>query len=570
MRLLVTGILTLVLLSAFSGTERDPFVQGYFLEPVSGTMLLSGTFGELRSNHFHAGIDIKGGMNVPILAAAEGYVSRIKVSGGGYGNVLYLTHPNGYTTVYAHLNRFHPDLAEWVQEQQYGRESFSVDLHPDPGQFTFAQGEEIGKMGTTGSSSGPHLHFEIRETKSEVPLNPLRFGLDFADNSALRIHELKIYEFGDQGLEQYTHEYYPSYRSGSYRISGDTIQVGARQTGMAIKAYDHMNNGRNWNGIYAVDMRVNGQLHFSFRMDALPFPERRYLNAHLDYAEQKTENSYYNRCYLLPGNRASIYEQVKDRGLITLEPGESVRIDLTVTGANGRTRALRYWLKREELQRPDASPTYQYWLPHHQDNLISNYYLYLHFPEGSLYADLPLQYQRSEESSYQVYSPIHHIHDMLTPLHRSFTLGIRPGLVPDDMRNKVFVGRCTSSGQIINYGGQWQDGMLVTNSTSFGDYGIFADTIPPVIQKERFSSDMRGWSSMRFNISDNLPTSGKARDLRFRATIDGRWVLLNYDAKNDRLTHIFEDDLPRGAHQLVLEVTDAMNNQSILEETFLY
>lgn len=569
MKRLLYLLLLFLALTAFRTAERDPFVEDYFQAPVRGGLLLSGTFGELRSNHFHAGIDVKGGMNVPILAAADGYVSRINVSGSGYGNVLYIDHPRGYTTVYAHLNAFEDEIAAWVEEQQYVQESFSVDLQPEPGQFPVRQGQQIALMGTTGSSSGPHLHFEIREKDTQVPLNPLRFGLQLASSTSLRVHELKVYEMDEREQVLRAREYSPRYQSGGYVISGDTIYVQSPTVGVALKAYDHMNNGRNWNGIYGLDMRVKDELSYRFRMDALPFAERRYLNAHLDYAEHQTERSFYNRCFLLPGNASSIYQQVHKRGLIHLQPGESVPVTMQVYGADDQTREVRFWLKHRGGDIVQPPEDHQYWLEYEQENIISNYHLFLHFPEGSLYEDVPMRYQQTNESSYRIFSPIHQIHDPLTPLHEAFTIGIRPTLLPDSLRSKAFVGRCTQSGRIVNYGGEWKDGMLVSRSHNFGDYGIFVDDTPPTITAERFSGDMRGWSYLRFRIDDDLPTSGLAADLRFRATIDDQWVLMVYDAKRDRLTYSLEG-LDKGEHTFRLEVTDAMGNQAVFNRDFVY
>lgn len=567
-RLLYLLFLVLVL-PAFRTAERDPFVEDYFQAPVRGGLLLSGTFGELRSNHFHAGIDVKGGMNVPILAAADGYISRINVSGSGYGNVLYVDHPRGYTTVYAHLNAFDDEIAAWVKEQQYAQESFSIDLNPDPGQFPVKKGEQIALMGTTGSSSGPHLHFEIREQDTQVPLNPLRFGLPLASSTSLRVHELKVYEMDEREQVLREREYSPRYQDGEYVINGDTIYIQSGTAGLALKAYDHMNNGRNWNGIYGLEMKVKNESSYRFRMDALPFAERRYLNAHLDYAEHQRERSYYNRCFLLPGNTSSIYQLVRDRGLIRLKQGEAVPVSMHVYGAGDQVRKVQFWVKRKAGRIATPPPDHQYWLEYEQENIISNYHVFLHFPEGSLYQDIPMRYWRTNESSYRIFSPIHHIHHPLTPVHAPYTLGIRPTLMPDSLRDRAFIGRCTQSGRIINYGGEWKDGMLVSTSLDFGDYGIFVDDTSPTIDGERFSNDMRGWTSMRFRIGDNLPTSGMAANLDYSASIDGQWVLMTYDAKHDRLTYVF-DDLSQGEHLFRLHVTDAMGNQTVFEQEFVY
>ncbi len=569
MRRIALLLPVIILLCSFRATERDLFISGYFQPPVADLMRLSGTFGELRSNHFHAGLDIKGGMNVPILAAADGYVSRISVSGSGYGNALYIDHPKGYTTLYGHLNAFSSDIADYVRKEQEKRESFSVELYLKPGQFPVKQGEQVALMGTTGSSSGPHLHFEIRDSETEKALNPLKFGLNFDQSSSLRLHQLKVYELDEEKQFLHAEEYDPFYSGGEYNIRGNTITVRSPRIGLALKAYDHMNGGRNWNGIYGMDLEVDEHPIFRFRMDAIGFEESLYINAHLDYREYREERSYYNRCFLLPGNKCSIYQSVQNEGFIELEVGERVPVRMRVLGVGNTERILTFWLEREPGSRPDPPVPHQYWLEHDQDNIISNFHLYMHLPQGAIYQDLPMTYNQAEEASFQVFSPVHSIHEPLTPVHKSFTLGIRPTLIPDELRDKAFIGRCTDNNRVVNYGGEWKDGMLVTRTRTFGDYAIMVDEEKPDIRADRFQRDMRGWTSMRFRIDDNLPTSGMARSLSWRATVDGKWALLVHDAKRDRLTYEFPDELESGEHSFRLEVTDAMGNVEVFEESFL-
>ena len=191
-------LVSALFLLAFFPDSEPHYPRDYFHSPIKGPLLLAGTFGELRPNHFHSGIDIKGGMGVPVYAAADGYVSRIKVDASGYGNFLQITHPNGYSTCYAHLNAFIPEIREFVLSHQRADEKFEVELFPRADQFPVYQGDLIAEMGNTGGSQGPHLHFEIRETESEIPLNPLLFGLDVTDNQPPRMHQLKMYWLNDR------------------------------------------------------------------------------------------------------------------------------------------------------------------------------------------------------------------------------------------------------------------------------------------------------------------------------------------------------------------------------------
>ena len=201
MRLLFSLFLIVIIAFSFTESGKRSYPQNYFRSPVDHHIKLSGTFGELRPNHLHAGIDIKaknGKIGQPLYATADGYVSRIKVQSGGYGNVLYINHPNGYTSVYAHLHEFPKAIAKYVKEFQYRRQSFEVEIFPEAERFRFKQGEVVGKLGLSGRSFGPHLHFEIRDTKTEKPINPLLFGIQVADNIAPKLHKLKAYFLNDK------------------------------------------------------------------------------------------------------------------------------------------------------------------------------------------------------------------------------------------------------------------------------------------------------------------------------------------------------------------------------------
>lgn len=270
------GLLIIISIAALLAMTSDPWGMH---PPVKHKMLLSGTFGELRTNHFHSGIDIKsskGTVGDPIYAAWDGHISRIAVKSTGYGNALYIDHPNGKTTVYAHLHRFEPEVAAYIKEQQYIKESYEVNLYPDSSLFTIQKGEQIGLMGNSGRSFGPHLHFEIRDTKSEVPLNPLHKGALISDATAPQLRELKI-DYMDPDHRTFYQKKYRTINLGKrrYKIRGDTILAGAWRVGTQIKAYDLMEGASNLNGIYAMEIKVDDEPVFSFSMDSISFDDTR-------------------------------------------------------------------------------------------------------------------------------------------------------------------------------------------------------------------------------------------------------------------------------------------------------
>lgn len=565
----ILTIFIVTLLLSFTFREDTAYPQDYFAPPVSGAMLLSGTFGELRPGHFHGGIDIKGSVGDAVLAAAGGYVSRITVSPDGYGKVLYLSHPNGFTTVYAHLDHFNPELEAYVRSHQYAEESYSVSLHPEAGQFAFEKGSIIGAMGMTGYSFGPHLHFEVRDKEGALVINPLNFGLPVADNSPPFMERLRLYAIDEKGNSSFLNETrLRKGRGGNYRLAqGDTLYTTVVHTGLGLEVFDRQDGAANRNGAYSLKLFHDDSLAFHFDTEHFRREETRFLNAHLDYAALEENGSYFNRLYLMPGNAFSSYR--KREGTVSLRPGEAVHVRLEAADIKGNRAELAFWLKRIPGGEAGPKPFHNYLLPHDEASIIQTPALFLHFPEGSFYEPLFLHYEPALEDSYGVYSLVHLIHYPGTPVHHSFQVGIRPTLlIPDHLKDKAFIACCNNNGAIVNCGGAWQDGFLLTRASSFGAYCILTDEDPPAIEPLNWSDDMSRAVSMAFRISDNYQTAGDIPGLQYRGTIDGHWVLFEYDAKNERLEYFPENTLARGEHQLRLEVKDAVGNTGVFEGRF--
>jgi hypothetical protein len=565
----MTYCLCLVIAFLSYGGHPTEYPKDYFQPPVTGPLRLSGTFGELRPNHFHGGIDIKGTVGTPIYAAAEGFVSKIVIAPDSYGNHLYIQHPNGYTTLYAHLESFAPAIQQFVREKQRLAETFELTFVPSAGQFRVDSGTRIGSMGNTGHSFGPHLHFEIRETATDKPHNPLLFGYKVADTVPPRLHEVKIYETDLQGNTRSTRILPLVFKNGKYRVSADTVVVNSEQLGLAIKAYDHMDGVPNWNGIYALELSSGDERLYGFKLDAIGRTESRFLNAHIDYLEQKYRGSYFHRCFKLPGNMLSIYYPDKT-GRIALSPGEVKKLDLVVRDVAGNISTLELFVRRASGESifPSVYVPYQFFWPYNHRNRIEDYQIYIDIPSGTFYENAFIRYQVKSQTSGQ-YSDLHSFQPEDIPLHQSFLLGLRAENIPQKIREKAFIGQ-VSKGSVTNWGGHWQDdGMIVAAVRNLGHFCILADTVPPVIQAERFTSDMRRYTSMSFKISDNISASPNLPNLRFKGFIDGKWVLFTYDEKNRRIQYIFEDDLSKGAHQLKIEVVDAMGNTAVFERAFL-
>ena len=568
------SLLPLLLLLCFAaGDTRKEYPQDYFISPVRHKILLSGTFGELRSNHFHGGIDIKssnGRVGDPLLAVADGYVSRIKISAGGYGNGVYIKHPNGYTSVYGHLLDLREDLAAYVKENQYASESFEQDLFPALGRFPVVQGEEIGHMGTSGYSFGPHLHFEIRDSDTERPVNPLLFGFPMEDTRPPRMHKLKAYHLNDRRETQREQSFnLLEKRNNVYGVRGDTLNIAAWRTGFALKVFDHHNGVSNWNGIYSLQMSIDGVPTYGFEMEDFSFMDTRYINAHLDYHEQKTDKSLYHRTYRLPGNKLDIYTEQGD-GVVELSAHRARHVVMVAKDIEGNSATFDFWVKRADVT-PPASATYNYLLPENEQNIIDNGAIRLDAPPNTFYENVYLNYHSLRDESAGYYSNVHQLGDRLTPVHRYFDLGLRPTItIPEELRSKCYIAYC-HDGKFTSHGGTWQGDYLTTKVRALGDFAIRTDVTPPTIAPVSFSRDRTKSSKISFKITDNIPTSGKARDLRYRGTIDGQWVLFEYDLKKDLLIHRFDERTPRGSgtHTLRLEVIDDRDNVAVYEREFV-
>ncbi len=553
-----------VFLTAFS-QDGNLYPQDYFRSPVGYTMTLSGTFGELRPNHFHAGIDIKPnkGIGDAILSAADGYVSRIKVSSRGYGNALYIDHPNGYTTVYAHLNAFSPEIEAYVKKQQYARQEYEVEIYPQPYELTVSRSQRIGGLGNSGRSFGPHLHYEIRETSSEKPINPLLFGYKVRDSKPPMLKELKVYGLDDSRAETSSRSItLKSLGKGKYDVPGlDTISVAAWRCGLGIKAYDLLNGASNWNGVYQIEMFVNNMRRYNWTAETFSFDETRYLNAHIDYLERLQKKAYFNRLYRLPGNQLQMYEGVVQEGVIELSKYDPSEVKIVVTDVEGNTSTVRFFVKRKEVKQATKA-AYNYVLPYNEESIVREGAFEAYLPQGSLYEDKYLMLRSSPDPSAGTYSAVYEFGDKEVPLHKYIDIKIRANNIPESLRSKAFIADC-SGGGISARPSSWEGDQLVAKTRSFGNYCILTDTKPPVIKATRLKKDMRKYSSMQFRLSDD-----KTGVESYDGYINDQWVLFEYNSKNGRITYQFDERCPKGQNTVRIVARDGVGNVKEYSYTF--
>ncbi len=544
--------------------------QTTYAPPLRGPLLITGTFGELRSNHFHAGLDFRGIVGTPVYCVADGFVSRIVVSAGGYGQAIYVDHPDGRRSVYAHLETFRADLLDTVRARQYAEEEFAQDLHFDSTAFPVQLGDQIGEVGNRGFSFGPHLHFEIRDIVEDAPLNPFSLGFPIADTRAPQIRNVRIYELDGSQQEQRTQTLEPTELPNSCYVLADTVVVHSPRIGLSLKAYDRQNALPNWNGIYAGELLADSVLLHHFAFNRIPYDRTRYLNAMTDYADWVANQSWYHRFWALTPE--ALFSSDATRlgaldGSLQLRPGQPQPIRMRVLDYAGNVAELSFTVVYQPGPAPVPPRPHQYFLPAGEPSLIENGDFRLYLGPKALYRDCYFRYARLPDTSAGHLSDVHQIHSRLTPLHGQATLHLRPReAVPESLRAHVYLGQCDDAGNYSSNGGEWEDdGRMRADISSFGDYALFLDTIPPRVNIEYFNTDLRRAVGFSLQLKDNV----RGGQLRYRGTIDGKWVLLEHDAKSSRLNYNFGTGDPGpGEHLFVLTADDGRGNSLRWERRF--
>ncbi len=473
------------LLVTLNLTSQDKYPQNFFISPIGIDIKLSGTFGELRSDHFHSGMDIRTNEEegYRIYAIADGYVSRIKVSSGGYGNALYITHPNGFVSVYGHLQKYNEAIGEYVKNEQYRRESFELDLYPKKGLLNVMQGEVVGLSGNSGRSGGPHLHFEIRDEATQKPINPLLFGYKVKDITPPVINLLKVYPSDEHTLIENKNkdfEFYTQNNGKAYSlVKKDTIRI----SGMAyfgINTYDPFNSGNNKNGVYSIQLFVDSDLVYEHDVETFSFDETRYINSLIDYKEYKLKKRRVQKSYVQPNNHLSIYGQVENNGVIEFSENSAHKIKYIVSDIAGNIATLSFIVKgKKQHLKLEKNPEKKGELfSYNSSNTFTTDGLYLDVPGRALYDSFYFEYNVSSPVKGS-FSPVHHLHHDYVPLHKRCDLRIKADSLPSMLNGKALIARIDEKNELNSEGGEWIDGFIQTRIRDFGKYCIVVDTIPP-------------------------------------------------------------------------------------------
>jgi hypothetical protein len=559
----IVYITLLLLLQGTTTMAQKQYPLNYFSPPLHIPLYLAGTFGELRSNHLHSGIDIrtqeKEGFMV--YAPANGYVSRIKVSAWGFGNALYITHPNGYVTVYGHLKAFNPAITAYLRKIQYEKENFEQDLAVPRNKLRIKKGDSIAITGNTGGSEGPHLHYEIRDEKTEKPINPLLFGLKVEDSLLPVIQSIKIFTLNMS--EDKVYEVKKKDKIFTLK-SKDTLIVPAKFS-LGIATYDVIGNSTSKKGIYQLELYVDTMLFYKHSLETFSFNESRYINCLIDYPTYVKTGVKYQKTSILPGNKLSIYNNSINKGWIELNDSLVHSLKYDVLDVNGNCSELVFYVKKDTLMQKMPLST----IPLTDSNLMISYNkadsfctedVKIIFPAHALYDDILLKYYTSAAPE-KYYSKYHEIQDVYTPLHKSISLAVRTDTVADSLQSKLLIVRIKDDNSIDAEGGKFENGFIKTNINNFGKFAVLLDTIVPVIKPLNFK-DKKKVSNLKIleiKITDNLSGISK-----YSAYLNEKWILMEYDGKNSLLTYTIDEMMQAGNNQLKVLVEDSRQNRSEL------
>lgn len=547
--------------------QSRSYPRDYFRQPLNLPPQASGTFAELRSNHFHGGSDYRTQQRIGhnLYAVADGYISRARVQLGGGGNALYITHPNGYTSVYMHMDSFNDNITSVVKAQQYQKQRFDVDVRLDPDVIPIKKGDVIGQSGNSGSSQGPHLHLEIRDTESEDPINPQLFGLEFPDNIPPAIHGVTVYDLGDDVFNEHTprrHLQVGGGSGGQYTLTQNTVIPINGRTGLGINTSDKHNGSPFSNGVYSIELLLDGTPIYVTVFERFSFAHSRALNSHIDYPYYILKRTRIQKSFLDPNNPLTIYKNVVDDGVLSITDSDVHQLTYRVRDVKGNTSSLNFKVQYNPTYRPERPRTtgtamFDYTKANH----FAADHIRIDIPEDALYDRLYFNYSQGTKPA-GGYSLMQHVHNRMIPLHRGYELAIKPDeTLPESLYSKALIVDSRGNSQ----GGRYENGWVHTTAYSLGSFYVGVDTTAPSIRPQNISEgkNMAALSRMNFIVSDDL--SGIQQ---FNGYLDGAWTLVEYDPKARVMWHVFEPGLAKGSHHFRLEVVDWKDNKQVYEVNF--
>ncbi|MFV5699919.1 M23 family metallopeptidase [Flavobacterium sp. ZT3R17] len=540
------------------------YPKDYFSSPLDIPMQLSGNFGELRPNHFHAGFDLKTLQKegLKVYAVADGYISRIKISTFGNGKAIYITHPNGYTSVYGHLQIANGLIEEYIKKAHYALKSFEIELFPKSDELIVKKGQIIAFSGNTGGSEGPHLHFEIRDTKTEKIINPMFFGFDKSIKDTKKPTISGVYVYPLETKTSVNHSKRPLLLNLSLQKDGTYLSekvVANGKIGFGINTFDYDDVSFNKNGVFKVQSFSNGKPTFGYQFDTYSFDEMRYVNALIDYSKYKKTQQRVQKLFMKNKYGLSIIQSDDNNGVVTVTPNLSSVYRVEVSDFNGNKSTVSIPIQYDLLstiieKEPVVS---NYFVRANKDSNFAKENMSVFFPAGTFYEDFDMNFDVKNDTLY--------LHDDTVPAHTNFTISIEDNKYTETQREKIFIGLI--EGQKVTYNSTYKkENVFNTKVKTLGKYALIMDTIAPKIAiakpiEGKWLSDQK---TIQLTINDSL--SGIKS---YNGYLNGNWILFEYDNKTKKIIHNFNDGIvAEGANDLKVVVIDNVGNSTIFETRF--
>ena len=522
-------------------TAQSPFPE--WVPPLDIPLATSGTFGEIRGSHFHAGIDLKtkGREGLPVRSVSKGTIVRVRVSLSGYGKSVYVQHPNGTTTVYAHLKKLAPPFEKLLKDIQYQRQSYTVQFYPKGDDWQVDTGALLGYSGNTGGSLGPHLHFEVRDSRTQEPLNPFDYGIETPDNQRPIVQELRI---------QNTQATHLPPQQIPLQKTNDSLWTAPKQyfngpSGFLIRMFDRQDMSYNKNGIYSLEMRINGSLMCAMEMDRMDFEDSKKIKELIDYRNYRNQKQTFLKLYD-PQTVEATFIDYYNAASFSFEEGKSYKIEFKISDWAKNTTYISFFAdggapQKVSDQKPNHLPDLDYRYASEQSSI--------YIPKKAFFTPVYTLFRATEDSLFVAQDSI--------PLRKALTLDFT---FPSSATNsKTYcLARVNTKGKLSFVGSSVQENRLVAKVSQLGTYVRTQDSIAPEIKPLNFKPQQ--WVSryqyLTLTVSDNF--SGIHS---FEGRINGEWVLFEYEPKNKRLTYDFSDrSFPDGKHELEFIVRDNCGN----------
>ncbi len=555
-------ILSLFFVFSLFSSAQNNYPQDYFSNPLEIPLVLSGTFAELRSNHFHSGLDIKTQQRtgLKVKASANGFVSRIKVSHFGYGKALYISHPNGYTTVYAHLQKFSPEIEAYVKKQQYEKESYEIEVFPKVEDLLILKDNLVAYSGNSGGSGGPHLHFEIRD-KQERPMNPMLFGINIKDSSNPIVKSIYVYPLDKNSFVNSSNTKQKirltPLKNGDY----NTENINAiGNIGFAINAFDRQDLAANSNGVYNIQTYINGSRNFEIDFKRFSFDETKHINQLIDYELFSTKKQRIQKLFR-KNNPLSLFKSPLNDGFIKVEDSTYSIYKIRVADYKNNEAWVTIHIKgtKSSIAKPKEEKVTPYFIKANQTTNLKESVVSVDFYKDTFYDDFYLDFEVKNDTL--------KLHKDVKAAKKNFTITYDVSKYSNEDKNKLYIARLVGYNNYPFYTyTKRKDHLLIASSKKLGTYALAMDTIKPTISSINFKS--KQWLSkyryLKIKIKDE--DSGISN---YRATINGKWILMEYDYKTKTLTHDFNDGVINDTkNNLKVIVTDNVGNNSTFETLF--